>query len=197
MINQHFMFLTPPWLLWSTVGVWHVFWNALQTSKSVGHYSPSSLVTRSHMSSVDLIHKKLDSFHLSFRQHQRPKLTPFTPPSSDPKLDFNNWGEVPFKVLNGAFLSPHNTALSRFSNAKVPLLELHSIISDFFCRRFSATKTSWHWSPWDRRMLGNTFAAPWSRVSEQGRRRFLSLSMVSCVIDTSFTQTGSDEHLQS
>lgn len=60
------------------------------------------------------------------------------------------------------------------------------------CRRFLATRTSWHWNPWDRRTLGNTFAVPSCHVLEQGRRRFLLPSMVSCNICMSYTKTGID-----
>lgn len=60
------------------------------------------------------------------------------------------------------------------------------------CRRFLATRTSWHWNPWDRRTLGNTFAVPLCHVLEQGRRRFLLLSMVSCNICMYYTKTGID-----
>lgn len=57
-------------------------------------------------------------------------------------------------------------------------LSPHEMIFDFFYR-FWATRTSWLWSPWDRRMPGSTSAALWCRVWGRVKRKFLSPSMVS------------------
>lgn len=60
-------------------------------------------------------------------------------------------------------------------------LSSHEMIFDFFFYRFWATRTSWLWSPWDRRMPGSTCAVLWSHVWERVKRKFLSPSMVSCI----------------
>lgn len=133
-----------------------------------------------------------DSFHLSFCQHQRPK--PFLHWAQDPKLDFNNWEEVPLKVLNGlcaglAFPSalPRRHHKCKGSFAVIAFDDLWLL-----CRRFLAMKTSWRWNLWGRKTRGNMFVVLSFRVLEQGRRRCLLLSMVSCVTDMSLTQIGPD-----
>lgn len=119
--------------IWSTLGCYFTWWPCVLKWFS-GHHSPNLLATCSHMRSVDLIHK----FRLIpplLLSTSKAKASLFAPLSSDPKLDFNNWGVVPFKVLNGpcaALLFPPQHCFVAISNAKVPLLSLHLMIFAFF-----------------------------------------------------------------